>query len=220
MICPIINQRNGMKTQKMRQKSSCRLTFVRFGCLFLFLGLLGFQEKLFGNTSAEDQWMTAYSLMASGNSHWEADDYVEAAENYRKAVELFINLRKDFPEWKADVVAFRLAYCRLKLADCESRLGDALNDLPKEELLRLLRLERERSRRLMEALNAEKEEKSDASKMAEENRQLRVDMEALELKTEKLARRLQPLEEKARKYDEARQELANVLMELEEYKEK
>ena len=216
----IINQRKVSKSQKTRPKVPL---FSKELCLAVLVACLACVVAGGGESepaTAESQWMDAYTAMTEGNGHWALDEFVEAVECYRRAVAGFAGLRRNFPEWRADVVAFRLEYCRTKLADCEGRTGDNLEALPKEELLRLLRLERERSARLSETLRTIRADNGLVDLRADEIRHLREEKDALALEVEKLNRQLEALKGIAEKYDKARRELADLLMEYEDYKEK
>ena len=164
--------------------------------------------------------MASYTAMTEGNNHWSVDEFVEAVEAYRRAVAGFGRLRREFPAWRADVVAFRLEYCRTKLAECESQMGDRLEELSVEALARLVRLERERSARLLESLRTIQSEKSLADLRRGENKRLAEENAQLKLTVERLRRQLEALNGISEKYDKARLEMADLLLEFEDYKEK
>ena len=217
----IINQSKASKSQKTRRKA--RL-FSKAPCLAVFfaciVGVFCRADEKLATGTAEEQWMAAYTAMTEGNSHWSLDEFVEAVEAYRRAVAGFGQLRRDYPSWRADVVAFRLEYCRTKLAECESRTGEKLEELPVEELVRRLRLERERSARLAESLRTVQSEKGLADLRGDENRRILDENARLKVTVEKLNRQLESLKGISEKYDKVRRELADLLMEFEDYREK
>lgn len=116
--------------------------------------------------AAVQKWMATYEVMEEAGRHWHLDEYGEAAAKYREAIEGFRRLAVEHPAWKPELVAFRLAYCRMKLADCEEQLGGDLQGLTVTELRRLLMQERERTARLEQELQAARKEKSEAGVMA------------------------------------------------------
>ena len=217
----IINQRDASKSQKRRRKA---LLFSKAQCLAVFFAFLAVfdcrAEEPTAPSTAEEQWMASYTAMTEGNNHWSVDEFVEAVEAYRRAVAGFGRLRREFPAWRADVVAFRLEYCRTKLAECESQMGDRLEELSVEALARLVRLERERSARLLESLRTIQSEKSLADLRSGENKRLAEENAQLKLTVERLRRQLEALNGISEKYDKARLEMADLLLEFEDYKEK
>ncbi len=217
----IINQSEASKSQKTRQNARLFSKTLCIAVFFAFVAwVVGRAEEVPAPASAEEQWMVAYTAMTEGNNHWSLDEFVEAVEAYRRAVAGFGQLRRDYPSWRADVVAFRLEYCRTKLAECESRMGDTLETLPKDMLVRLLRLERERSARLLESLRTIQSEKGLADIRGEENKRLLEENASLKVTVERINRQLESLKGISEKYDKVRHELADLLLEFEDYREK
>jgi len=60
---------------------------------------------------ARELWMTGYLKVEQAAKAVEEDKKVFALELYEEALEVFEQVRKQFPEWNPDVVGFRIQFC-------------------------------------------------------------------------------------------------------------
>lgn len=95
---------------------------------------------------ASERWTSAYLLMEEGGRLWQTDDFAGAATRYREAAVRFALLQREHPEWRPELVSFRLEYCRLKQSECEAELAKAGTQPEDTDALREhLQTERERT---------------------------------------------------------------------------
>lgn len=95
----------------------------------LWCGLLGWAVSVSAVEAtvpeASERWTSAYLLMEEGGRLWQTDDFAGAAARYREAATRFGLLQREHPEWRPELVSFRLEYCRLKQSECEEELAKA-----------------------------------------------------------------------------------------------
>lgn len=74
-------------------------------------------------SSPASQFLAAYNSMATADVLKEKGMRTEAADLYAEALDLFLKISTDYPQWQPAVVAFRINYCREALG----RKRDATN---------------------------------------------------------------------------------------------
>lgn len=157
-------------------------------------------------------------VMNAANRCWEDDDFQKAEELFRQAAEKFEKLRDAYPDWNRELVAFRLAYCRLKIRELRERKGVPLNQMTREQLLeevrRLRRLEEEQAvatERLKGSL-----ETAEIIKKTEEIERLREENDGREKKLTEQKMQLALLEKKAKAGERDRDALQTMRDRFEE----
>lgn len=196
---------------------------IFFSCfIFAFMSVRG--------ESAHEAWMSAYLLMEEGSRHWRLDEFSDAATKYRAALSGFESMVRKYPDWRPELIAYRLEYCKLKLRECEERIAIAQADTRPGELREQLRREQERNGRLQAELAALQKRLGEIEQLrgqlsekdrviAEKDSQLagwRERYGAKDLESERRRREIEKLKPAAASTPELRQHLAEVLVERDE----
>src|ERR1035437_4460095 len=72
-------------------------------------------------SSPTNQFLTAYNSMSLADWLKEKGLRAEATDLYTEALNLFLKVSADYPQWQPAVVAFRINYCRVALGSVERK---------------------------------------------------------------------------------------------------
>ncbi|MDD5678224.1 MAG: tetratricopeptide repeat protein [Kiritimatiellae bacterium] len=84
-------------------------------------GLPDTSERRDDKLAPASQFLTAYNSMSTADWLKEKGMRVEASDLYTEALNLFLKLSADYPQWQPAVVSFRINYCRESLKNVERK---------------------------------------------------------------------------------------------------
>lgn len=177
--------------------------------------------SLFGDekdSKVSQAWLDGYLKMSQAESLSSAGQPASAAAAYREAIAVLDRIRRDYPHWNPQMIAYRLADCRMKLVELQLRTQGSIETLGVEDLKRQLRVEIEKNERLSEEL-ASLRSRSAGAGITDQVSLLKSELDRLEtqLKIEQLksaSRRKQDAEN-----ERAKLEIADLLLEKQEMME-
>jgi len=80
---------------------------------------IGVAAEVPDKSSPESQFLTAYNAMSLADWLKEKGMRAEAIDLYTEALNLFLKVSADYPQWQPAVVSFRINYCRVALGNLQ-----------------------------------------------------------------------------------------------------
>lgn len=167
------------------------------------------------DTAARGMWMDAFMKMKEADEALEGGKMALALELYEKAHRAYTQLSEKFPEWKNEMVHYRLNYTEQKVTSLGTRLEAADQELPRDELATMVATLKnkvdklqEQSARAQEQLQATKADLEKArQKLAEEPAQNKKSMRKLQKELAAAQSKLKDIREEKREAQDKIREL-------------
>ncbi len=110
----------------MRPRKTALLGFwlptgIALAMLALAAVPIGLADEAPAKPSPTSQFLTAYNSMSLADLLKEKGMRAEAADLYTEALNLFLKVSADYPQWQPAVVSFRINYCRVALGSVERK---------------------------------------------------------------------------------------------------
>ncbi|MBR0457761.1 MAG: hypothetical protein IJJ26_00855 [Victivallales bacterium] len=129
--------------------------FVAAMCLCLMLQAAPPKQT----NTARAEWMGGFVKMEAADKA-AADNAVAALDLYKEALDIFLEVRRKYPQWNPSLLNYRVNYCQERIQALDRKMAGQANTLSANELLELTK---KQARRIQELETSEKELQSRVS---------------------------------------------------------
>ncbi len=164
--------------------------------------------------SARAEWMGGFVKMEAADKA-ATDNVVAALDLYKEALDIFLEVRRKYPQWNPSLLNYRVNYCQERIQALDRKMAGQANTLSANELLELTK---KQARRIQELETSEKELQSRVSVLGDGLQRARAESakgSTLETTTAQLAAAKTNLEKQIENLEMRLQDAQNRLAQAE-----